>query len=125
MRKNIFSIIILFTLIAMFFTGCTFVTVEEEEFIVMVTDCIQGEFHPDANYQVLATAALKKGSMTLYNYYNKLAQENGTYDYVISFNIDNVTHTVTRSTASQPGSSILVTKVITKDGNEILSTEYR
>lgn len=125
MRKNIFSVIVLVCCVAFIFTGCTVATVEEREITVTVISCTQGEFHPDANYQAMAIVALKKNSMTLYNYYTKLAQDNGTYDYVVSFQIDDSTHSVIRSIASNAGDKISVTQIITHNGDTILSTEYR
>lgn len=123
--KNVINVIILVTLAAILLTGCTVATVEEEEITVTVAECVEGEFHPHASYQAMAVAALKKKSMTLYNYYTNLANENGSYDYVVSFQIDGATYSVTRSEQYVKGEEISVTQVITRDGDTILSTEYR
>lgn len=126
MQKKVISVIILFTLAAILLTGCVIVNVEEKEITVTVAECTEGEFHPDANYQAMAIAALKKKSATLYAYYTKLAEENGAYDYVVSFQLDGATYSVIRSEQYVVGEEITVTQVITRDGDSnILSTEFR
>lgn len=125
MQKNVICIIILLVLAANLLVGCTIATVEEKEITVTVAECVEGEFHPEPNYQAMAIAAMKKKSITLYNYYTKLANENGYYDYVISFQIDGTTYSVTRLEQCSAGEEISVTQVITRDGDTILKTEYR
>ena len=125
MKKNVFNVIILLTLVAIFMTGCTIATIEEKEITVIVVECAEGEFHPEPNYQAMAIAALKKKSMTLYNYYTNLANKNGYYDYVINFQIDGNTYSVTRLEQCSIGEEISVTQLITRDDDTILKTEYR
>lgn len=118
----VLAIAILFVLVL---SGCTVATVEETEIEATVVSCEQGQFHPHATYTAMAVKCLKEKKATLYAYYSQLAEENGTYDYVVTFEIDGQSYSVTRNEEYAPGDTFEVTRVITRQGEEILKTEYK
>lgn len=124
MKKNILSATLIILVIAML-TGCTVAIVDENKISVTVTSCTENEFHPHTAYQAMALAALEKQSATLYKYYSKLAQAHGTYDYIITFEVDGVTYSVLRNESYEVGSEIMVTQVVTRTSDTIHEIEYR
>ena len=126
MKKYIFAIIITLLFVGML-TGCTVVTTQENQIEVTVASCEQGQFHPHSVYEAMAIKCLESKQATLYAYYSNLAKENGTYDYLVSFEVDGQPFTVTRNEEFKPGDTMAVTQIITSENNsgKILTTEYR
>lgn len=126
MKKYSFVIIITLLFVALL-SGCTVVTTQENQIDVTVVNCKQGQFHPHTVYEAMAIKCLESKQATLYAYYSNLAKENGTYDYLVSFEVDGQLFTVTRNEEFKSGDTMTVTKIITRESSseKILTTEYR
>ena len=62
----------------------------------------------------------------LWNMYTSLANSNGTYDYIVTANIDENYYTVIRENQYQIGQYITITEVNTYDmDSQLVKTEYK
>lgn len=108
-------------------TGCgEKYSYEETEFEAIVIQCEKGTFHPDASYLSIANMYLAQKNYGLWNMYTSLANSNGTYDYIVTANIDENYYTVIRENQYQIGQYITITEVNTYDmDSQLVKTEYK
>ncbi len=99
---------------------------EETQLEAVVTECTEGNFHPDAAYMATANAYLTQQNYGLYSTYMALANNNGKYDYNITVKLDNESYTVVRDNKYDVGTSITITKVDTySENSEYIETKYK
>ena len=108
-------------------TGCgEKYSYEETEFEAVVVQCEKATFHPDASYLSIANMYLAQKNYGLWNMYTSLANSNGTYDYIVTANIDENYYTVIRENQYQIGQYITITEVNTYDmDSQLVKTEYK
>jgi hypothetical protein len=99
---------------------------EETQLEATVTECTEGNFHPDAAYMATANAYLAQQNYGLYSTYLALANNNGKYDYNITVTLNNESYTVVRDEKVDVGTTITITKVDTYGENsEYIKTTYQ
>lgn len=124
--KKIATLIIASGLFVGLLTSCgNSYTYEESELTAVVTDCQQGDFHPDAAYMATASSYLAQQNYGMYNMYMALAETNGKYDYNVTITINDESYTVVRDDIVSVGTEIHVTMVKKFDENELIETSYK
>ena len=98
---------------------------EKTEFEATVVKCEKGEFHPNAEYLATANMYQAQQNYSMWTMYSNLANINGTYDYIVTINIDDNNYTVIREEQYNCGETITITKINTYDGKKMINTEYK
>lgn len=123
MKKKVAEILML-VLLVFCLTACGSTYSQQTEIEATVIKCEEGDFFPDQKYMTLAYASIAKDNMAMYAKYIKLAEENGTYDYKVTINIDGAEYIVTRQDIYEVGDTLSVTKTDIYSDSEIIRTEY-
>lgn len=98
---------------------------EKNEFEATVVKCEKGEFHPNDTYLATANMYQVQKNYQMWSVYSNLANINGTYEYIVTINIDDNNYTVIREEQYNSGETISVTKINTYDDTQLINTEYK
>lgn len=126
MRKRA-TVGILVILFVFMLTGCgEQYSYEQTELEAVVTQCEEGTYHPDASYMALANAYLAQKRYGLWSMYMSLANDNGTYDYNVTVEIDGNLYTVVREEQYEVGQYITITRVCTYNADsQLVDMQYK
>ena len=119
--KRIATMVIASGLFVGLLTGCgDSYWYEESDISAVVTDCHQGDFHPDETYMATASSYLAQQDYGMYNMYMALAQTNGKYDYILTVDIDGKKYDVVRDEEISTGTESSITQVNKYDESKLL-----
>lgn len=118
---------ILTILFVFMLTGCgEKYSYEQIELETVVIQCEKGTYHPDESYMSIAKMYLTQNEYGLWNMYMSLANDNGTYDYNVTIDIDGNNYTVVRKEQYEVGQYITITMVNTYNKDlQLVNTEYK
>ena len=126
MRKyitlGIFAILFLFML-----TGCEpEYSYEQTELEAVVIQCEKGTYNPDAEYLALAEMYMVQNNAYMSMSCMDLANQNGTWDYNVTVDIDGDNYTVVREKSYEVGQNITITVINTYNRDmQLVNIEYR